>query len=314
MSPGSDPVGRVLQSLHGPRYEIIGVAKDVNTATDNPIVYTFEGWDRRQTFLMAHFQGDAHAAEDAMRSAVRNLRPDLLVMPRTLQSYVDDAIENTWRVVILILMLGLVTMTLSVAGIYGVVSFTVTEKTRELGIRVALGAQKADIFREVLVSGARPVVLGLFVGLWIALAADSAIRTIFQSSPFELDAANPAVYLGSAAALAAAALAAMALIPLAQLFQEHEGYVSAHPTVSPESPAGGRCFDSRRPGSPGTGCRVGRPCGSRPADRCTGVSIAGTVTHSSIKFLFPKTSTSARQAIFRMQGRREWSPRLLCRN
>ena len=209
MSPDRDPVGRVLQSLQGPQYEIIGVAKDVNTATDNPIVYTFEGWDRRQTFLMAHFQGDAHAAEDGMRSAVRNLRPDLLVMPRTLQSYMDDAIENTWRVVILILMLGLVTMTLSVAGIYGVVSFTVTQKTRELGIRVALGAQKADIFREVLVSGARPVLLGLFVGLWIALAADSAIRTIFRNSPFEVDAANPAVYLGSAAALAAAALAAM---------------------------------------------------------------------------------------------------------
>ncbi len=209
MSPGSDPVGRVLESLHGPRYEIIGVAKDVNTATDNPIVYTFEGWDRRQTFLMAHFQGDAHAAEDAMRSAVRNLRPDLLVMPRTLQSYMDEVSEDAWRVIILILMLGLVAMTLSVAGIYGVVSFTVTQKTRELGIRVALGAQKADIFREVLVSGARPVLLGLFVGLWIALAADSAIRKIFQNSPFELDAANPAVYLGSAAALAAAALAAM---------------------------------------------------------------------------------------------------------
>jgi predicted permease len=209
MSPGRDPVGRVLKSLHGPQYEIIGVAKDVKTATDNPIVYTFEGWDRRQTYLMAHFQGDAHAAEDAMRSAVRNLRPDLLVMPRTLQSYTDDVIENTWRVVVLILMLGLVTMTLSVAGIYGVVSFTVTQKTRDLGIRVALGAQKADIFREVLVSGARPVLLGLFVGLWIALAADSAIRTIFQNSPFEVDAANPAVYLGSAAVLAAAALAAM---------------------------------------------------------------------------------------------------------
>ena len=209
MSPGRDPVGRVLQSLHGPRYEIIGVAKGVNTTTDNPVVYTFEGWDRRQTFLMAHFQGDAHAAEDAVRSAVRNLRPDLLVMPRTLQSYMDDAIVNTWRVVILILMLGLVTMTLSVAGIYGVVSFTVTQKTRELGIRAALGAQKADIFREVLVSGARPVLLGLFVGLWIALAADSTIRKIFQNSPFELDAANPGVYLGAAAVLGAAALAAM---------------------------------------------------------------------------------------------------------
>jgi putative ABC transport system permease protein len=134
---------------------------------------------------------------------------DLLVMPRTLQSYMDDAVENTWRVVILILMLGFVTMTLSVAGIYGVVSFTVTQKTRELGIRVTLGAQRVDIFREVLVSGARPVLLGLFVGLWIALAADSAIRAIFKSSLFELDAANPGIYLGSAAVLAAAALAAM---------------------------------------------------------------------------------------------------------
>jgi ABC-type antimicrobial peptide transport system permease subunit len=209
MSPGRDPVGRVLQSLHGPQYEIIGIATDVNTATDNPIVYTFEGWDPRQTFLMAHFQGDAHAAEDSVRSAVRDLRPDLLVMPRTLQSYMDEVSEDAWRVIILILMLGLVAMTLSVAGIYGVVSFTVTQKTRELGIRIALGAQKADIFREVLVSGARPVLLGLFVGLWMALAADSAIRTIFQNSPFELDTANPAVYLGSAAALAAAALAAM---------------------------------------------------------------------------------------------------------
>jgi hypothetical protein len=47
------------------------------------------------------------------------------------------------------------------------------------------------------------------VGLWIALAADSAIRTIFQNSPFELDAANPAVYLSSAAVLATAAFAAM---------------------------------------------------------------------------------------------------------
>ena len=75
-------------------------------------------------------------------------------------------------------------MTLSVAGIYGVVSFTVTQKTRELGIRLALGAQTADIFREVLLSGARPVLLGLFLGLWLALAADSAIRNIFaQFSP-----------------------------------------------------------------------------------------------------------------------------------
>jgi len=213
MSPGIDPVGRILESLQGPTYEIIGVARDVDTAfTDNPIVYVFGGWDRRQTFLVTRFHGDTRAAEAAVRGAVRGLRPDLLVAPRPLQAQIDDSREEVWRVVMLILTLGLVAMTLSVAGIYGVVSFTVTQKTRELGIRVALGAQKVDIFREVLVSGARPVFLGLFVGLWLALAADSAIRHIYQNAPFELDAANPLVYLGAMGILACAALAAM-LVP-----------------------------------------------------------------------------------------------------
>jgi putative ABC transport system permease protein len=100
-------------------------------------------------------------------------------------------------------------MVLSIAGIYGVVSFTVTQKTREIGIRLALGAQKTDILREVLVSGGRPVLLGLFIGLWIALAGDSAIRSIFANAPVQLDTANPAVFLGSALVLALAALAAM---------------------------------------------------------------------------------------------------------
>ncbi len=212
MSPHNDPVGRVLETLHGASYEIIGVASDVTTMTDDPIVYVFDGWDRRQAFLLVRFTGDRRAEEDAVRAAVRSVRPDFLVTPRTLQAHIDDSLADLWRVVMLILVLGLVAMTLSVAGIYGVVSFTVAQKTRELGIRMALGAQKADIFREVLVSGARPVLLGLFLGLWVALAADSAIRHIFENAPFELDAANPGVYLGSALVLASAALVAM-LVP-----------------------------------------------------------------------------------------------------
>jgi ABC-type antimicrobial peptide transport system permease subunit len=210
MSPHRDPVGLTLETLGGSSYQIIGIAKDVNSAaTDDPIVYVFNGWDRHQTFLMARFSGDSRTAADAFRSAVRGLRSDLLVMPRTLQSRIDDSLANMWRVVVLILVLGLVAMTLSVAGIYGVISFTVQQKTHELGIRMALGAQKTDIFREVLISGGRPVLLGLFAGLWLALAGDSAIRQIFLNAPFQLDAANPEVYLGSALVLASAALAAM---------------------------------------------------------------------------------------------------------
>jgi putative ABC transport system permease protein len=210
MSPQIDPAGRVLELVGALSYEIIGVAKDVNTPmTSAPIVYLFNDWDHHQGYLMVRFSGNARAAEDAVRTAVRGVRSDILVMPQTLQARIDDASLETRRIVTLILTLGLVAMVLSIAGIYGVVSFTVTQKTREIGIRLALGAQKTDILREVLVSGGRPVLLGLFIGLWIALAGDSAIRSIFANAPVQLDTANPAVFLGSALVLALAALAAM---------------------------------------------------------------------------------------------------------
>jgi putative ABC transport system permease protein len=213
ISPDRDPIGRTLEALEGPRYEIIGVAKDVRTGeSDAPVVHVLDAFDRRQTFLLIHFNGDARAAQEAVRAAARDVRPDIVLTPRTLQSRIDDGLADTWRVVALILLLGLVAMALSVAGIYGVVSFAVSRKTHEIGVRLALGAQKLDIFREVLVSSAKPVLLGLFLGLWMALAADSAIRSIFQGTPVQLDSANPAVYLGSASVLALAALAAM-LVP-----------------------------------------------------------------------------------------------------
>ena len=210
MSPHDDPVGRMLETRGGTSYHIVGIARDVKTAvTEDPVVWVFNGWSRRQTFLMARFAGDARAAEDAFRGAVRNVRADMIVTPRTLQSRMDDLAQEGTRLVGLILVLALLAMTLSVAGIYGVISFTVTQKTHELGIRMALGAQRSDIFREVLISGGRPVLLGLFAGLWLALGADSMIRGLFLNSPFQLDAANPEVYLGAALVLGLAALVAM---------------------------------------------------------------------------------------------------------
>ena len=94
---------------------------------------------------------------------------------------------------ILILGLGILAMMLSIAGIYGVVSFMISQRTRELGIRLVLGATKADILREVLETGSRPVLLGLFAGLWLALAVGSTIRHIFLNTPFLVDATSPVV-------------------------------------------------------------------------------------------------------------------------
>jgi putative ABC transport system permease protein len=147
-----------------------------------------------------------------VREAIRTVRSDILVTPRTLQSWIDDGLDTTWRVVVLILGLGVLAMTLAVAGIYGVISFTVSQRTRELGIRVALGAARADIYREVLVAGSRPVLFGLFAGVWLALVVDSAIHNIFLNAPFQTEQGNPVIYSGAALVLGMAALAAM-LIP-----------------------------------------------------------------------------------------------------
>jgi len=112
-------------------------------------------------------------------------------------------------VVELVLILGATAFVLAVTGIYGAVAFTVTQRTKDLGIRVALGAQRLDIMREILASGGKPVMQGLAVGLWFSLAAAAATAEAFRFTPVHLDTANPLMYAGSALLLAVAALAAM---------------------------------------------------------------------------------------------------------
>jgi putative ABC transport system permease protein len=86
----------------------------------------------------------------------------------------------------------------------------VSQRTKELGIRVALGAQRRDIIREVLVSGGKPVVTGLAVGLWLSVATAAGQRQSLGGSPLRLDTANPLLYRGAALLLAVAAMLAPA--------------------------------------------------------------------------------------------------------
>ena len=81
---------------------------------------------------------------------------------------------------------------------------------RDLGIRVALGASRFDIVREVFVSGGRPVVRGLFFGLWLSVAMAANLRQNMKGSPLRLDSGDPLLYGGAALLLAVAAVLAMA--------------------------------------------------------------------------------------------------------
>jgi len=106
-------------------------------------------------------------------------------------------------------MLGFVAIVLAATGIYGAVAFAVSQRSRDMGIRVALGAQRADIVREVFVSGGKPVLQGVFLGLWQSLVMATALKQTFKSSPIQLDSSDPLVYTGAVLLLLAAGILAM---------------------------------------------------------------------------------------------------------
>jgi putative ABC transport system permease protein len=105
---------------------------------------------------------------------------------------------------ILMTLFAVVAMLLGAVGLYGVMAYNVTQRTREIGIRVALGARRADVLRLVIRQGLRLVALGLTLGLIAALALTRLMKKLL----FEVSATDPMTFAGVASLLALVALLA----------------------------------------------------------------------------------------------------------
>ncbi|MBS1858745.1 MAG: ABC transporter permease [Acidobacteria bacterium] len=211
----ADPIGRTLQFPEGP-LPIVAVARDISPlrigASDNPPVWLNQNAHPARTFLSVRFATPSLARAPAVRAAVTEIEPNLVVIARNLQQWIDLVTEEMWNMVTLIVILGMVATVLATAGIYGAVSFTVNQRMRDLGIRVALGASRVDIFREVLVMGGRPVLRGLLLGSWMSVAMAASLHANLRGSILRIDSRDPLVYLAALGLLAAAASLAM-LVP-----------------------------------------------------------------------------------------------------
>jgi putative ABC transport system permease protein len=108
-----------------------------------------------------------------------------------------------------VLFLGVVALILAMMGIYGVVAFAVGRRTREMGIRTALGATRRDIVALVLVSSAKPVLAGAAVGLVAAAFAAQALGRLFRNAPVPVDPRDPSTYAAATAILLLVATIAM---------------------------------------------------------------------------------------------------------
>ncbi len=215
--PHENPLGRQLDCGFPPDYVprvIVGVVGDVHDQSlaqaPQPMMYV--------PFAQAPFWGAVvvtrtglapAAIAGAIRREVRAIDPDLPVtdfqsLPSGIQA---TAAQPRFRAELLALF-GLLALALASAGIFGVISYSVSRRTHEFGIRAALGATPSSIQRMVLREGAVLALEGLAIGIAVALL----LARFLQSELYFIGAADPLTYAGAAAVLAAVALAAT-LVP-----------------------------------------------------------------------------------------------------
>jgi ABC-type antimicrobial peptide transport system permease subunit len=159
----------------------------------------------RQVYLLTRTKGDPHAIAGALRSEIRSLDRTLpLAEVRTLDELLDKARSRPRFLTLLLTMFSSLSLALAALGIYGVISYAVAQRTSEIGIRMALGAQKSDVLRLVGATGMRLALAGTAVG---AVGAVLLTRTmsglLFGVSSFDI-----ATFVGMAAVLMAVALLA----------------------------------------------------------------------------------------------------------
>lgn len=206
---GVDPVGRRLRSQSQPDFyrTVIGVVGNapVNSLSESarpmfysPIAQTGVG----AAYVVARTDGDANAVLRAMRDEVRTVRASLPVLSQgTLASHFDNAMAGPRFAARMMGAVSLLAMLLAGLGTYAVVAFGVARRSAELGIRMALGANRGRVIRMVIRETAATVIIGLFVGMIIAaVVAPRLASVLFGVAPLD-----PLTFAGSALLLLAVA-------------------------------------------------------------------------------------------------------------
>jgi putative ABC transport system permease protein len=209
--PGQSPLGHRLHV--GPRdrpwYTIVGIVGDVKQTSlamdqqDAVYLSTAQTWFADDTLsFVVRTHGDPAALAPAIRNAIWSVdRNQPIVRVATMPSLLAVTEAERHFVLILFEVFGLVALALAAVGIYGILSGSVTERTREMGLRAALGASRGNILRLVLGQGMRLTALGVVLGLCGTLAASRVLITLL----FGVSRLDPIAYVGVITLLVAVA-------------------------------------------------------------------------------------------------------------
>jgi len=212
--PGQDPIGRRLRvgPNDGPWNTIVGVVGDVKQASlvasqSDAVYFTPEQWrfaDKAMS-LVVRARGDAAALVPAIKHAIWSVdKEQPIARVTTMDDLLAAAAAERRFALILFETFGLVALVLAATGIYGVLSGSVNERTREIGVRLALGAQRRDVLDLILLQGVKLTLSGVCIGLLLAWAVTRLLTRLLYS----LSATDPLTFGGVALFLTVVALVA----------------------------------------------------------------------------------------------------------
>ncbi len=216
--PNGDAVGgKVRQGVEAkdPLMTVIGVVANIKSndlAEKSPVGHVYWHYKQevpRSMYLVAKAEREGTNLTSAIRQEITRADPELpMYDTKTMTERISQSLLNRRAAMILCMIFGGLALLLSAIGVYGVLAYTVTQRTREIGIRVALGAEVRDVLRLVLGQGLRLAGIGLVAGAICALA----LTRLMTSMLYDVQPADPIVFIAGATTLGLVALIA-SLIP-----------------------------------------------------------------------------------------------------
>jgi len=209
---GEEPVGKHLVTMGNTTFRIAGVVGDTRFAVakePQPMMYlSIYGATYGSAALVVRSDRDVTELALPIQRVVQRIDPQLAVMDILTMDQVvgKNTLDANFDATLLAVFAGL-SLLLAAVGLFGVLSYSAAQRTAEIGIRMALGAQRNEVVRLMLAEGLRPA----FVGLALGLVASAGVTRVVQSMLYQTRALDPMVFVGVTAALLVVAAVACLL-------------------------------------------------------------------------------------------------------
>jgi putative ABC transport system permease protein len=211
--PGENPIGRPIQLDGSDPAIVVGVVGNVRSQAvarvADPEMYVPHAQTGGRG-IMYVVKGTATPVQvlSAARDVVRRLDARLpLMFPGAMSDLVAEQLARPRFYLVLLTLFAVLAIVLAAVGVYGVVAYVVTERTREIGVRMALGAQRGEVMTLMLWQGLRPAAVGMAVGIVIALGAGQLIRgLLYEVRPYD-----PLTFVGVSALMLGVVVLACAI-------------------------------------------------------------------------------------------------------